>query len=108
MFKRTPGSTPAVVVEIVFNGQVLQASADQTVAAALLAHGVTACRSTPVSNSARGPYCLMGVCFDCLVTIDGRPNQQACMAMVRQHMRVDSQSGAPSAVGLAQEVIDGR
>jgi predicted molibdopterin-dependent oxidoreductase YjgC len=109
MFKKIPGSTRAAVVEIFFDGRLIQASAGETVAAALLTHGVVACRRSPVSNSARGPYCLMGVCFECLVTIDGRPNQQGCMAVVRQHMRVDSQRGAPSASGLlANEVGGGR
>jgi predicted molibdopterin-dependent oxidoreductase YjgC len=108
MFRKISGSLPAAVVDIVFDGRPMQASAGETVAAALLAHGVVACRSTPLSNSARGPYCLMGVCFECLVTVDGRPNQQGCMVVVRQHMRVDRQRGAPSASGLlADEVADG-
>jgi predicted molibdopterin-dependent oxidoreductase YjgC len=43
---------------------------------------------------------MMGVCFDCLVVIDGRPNQQACMVTVRDGMRVERQQGA-RATGLA-------
>ena len=38
--------------------------------------------------------CLMGVCFDCLVEVDGRPNVQACMVTVREGMRVRLQHGA--------------
>jgi hypothetical protein len=37
---------------------------------------------------------MMGVCFDCLVTIDDQPNQQACMTLVRPGMRVERQAGA--------------
>ncbi|MEZ5620583.1 MAG: (2Fe-2S)-binding protein [Burkholderiaceae bacterium] len=40
------------------------------------------------SRAPRAPMCLMGVCFDCLVEIDGRPNVQACMVEVREGMRV--------------------
>ena len=65
-----------------------------TVAAALLACGQLAFRATVVSGAARGPYCMMGVCFDCLVTIDGHPNQQACMVRVHDGMRIESQQGA--------------
>ena len=36
----------------------------------------------------------MGVCFECLVTIDGRANQQGCMIAVTPGMRVDTQRGA--------------
>jgi len=43
------------------------------VAAALFAAGCIACRSTVATGAARGPFCMMGVCFDCMVTIDDRP-----------------------------------
>jgi predicted molibdopterin-dependent oxidoreductase YjgC len=38
---------------------------------------------------------MMGVCFDCLMEIDGEANQQACMTTVRDGMRVARQRGAP-------------
>src|SRR3546814_9159081 len=41
--------------------------------------GVEACRTTPVTGAPRAPYCLMGVCFECLVTIDGTGNRQGCL-----------------------------
>ncbi len=50
-----------------------------TVAAALLAAGIDRCRTTPVTRRAALPYCLMGVCFDCLVTIDGVGSRQGCL-----------------------------
>lgn len=76
-----------------FEGEPVAAFEGQTVAQALVAANRGACRTTPVSGSARAPYCLMGVCFDCLVTIDGRQNQQACLAPVRADMRVTMQRG---------------
>jgi len=51
-------------------------------------------RETAVSAAPRAPYCLMGVCFDCLVDIDGMPNRQACMTIVRDGMRISRQRGA--------------
>jgi len=61
------------------DGRSATARAGDTVAAALLANGVEVCRTTPVSGAPRAPYCMMGVCFECLVEIDGIPDRQACM-----------------------------
>ncbi len=76
MFRRLPDTllrtAPAVTIHI--DGRAFVARAGDSVAAALLAAGRAACRSTAVSGSPRGPFCLMGACFDCLVEIDGRPN----------------------------------
>jgi len=84
--------TPSVVID--FQGRAVAARPGDTVAAALLAAGIADFRATPVSGAARGPHCMMGVCFDCLVEIDGEPNQQACMTVVRDGMRVARQVGA--------------
>jgi predicted molibdopterin-dependent oxidoreductase YjgC len=105
MFQRLPdapqpraGAGDAVALQI--DGRACLARAGESVAAALVGAGISACRTTPVGNQPRGPYCMMGVCFDCLVVIDGRPNQQACMVPVREGMRVERQHGARTA-GLA-------
>jgi predicted molibdopterin-dependent oxidoreductase YjgC len=82
------------------DGEQVQALAGDTVAAALLAAGLGRCRTTAVSGAPRAPYCMMGVCFDCLVTIDGAGNRQACLTPVRAGMRVDTQHGAR---GIAEE-----
>ena len=84
----------ATPVRIEFEGQVLLAQPGDTVAAALLAGNHWCFRTTPVSGAARGPFCMMGVCFDCLVEIDGVANRQACMIAVRDGMRVKRQQGA--------------
>ncbi len=76
-----------------FDGRAMTARQGDTVAAALLANGVTVFRETAVSGVARGPYCLMGVCFDCLVVIDGTGNRQACLVAVAEGMRVETQHG---------------
>ncbi|ARP87514.1 (2Fe-2S)-binding protein [Bordetella genomosp. 9] len=97
MFKRLHEAETALSqgsVTIRMDGAEVTCRAGDTVAAALLAHGWDACRDTVVGNVPRGPFCMMGVCYDCLVTIDGRPNQQACMTAVRAGMTVERQSGA--------------
>lgn len=58
-----------------------------TVAAALLEAGAPDFR-TSVTGEPRGPLCAMGVCFECRVTIDGRPHRRACMELCRAGMEV--------------------
>src|SRR5690625_5001038 len=86
-------------VRFTFEGRPLQAPEGSPLAAALLAAGVSAFRETPGSGQARGPYCMMGVCFECLVEVDARQNQQACMLTVKEGMVVRRQRGARGIVG---------
>ena len=94
MFARRPDPNAGAAVPITIDGAPFDACAGDTVAAALLAAGVTTFRSTPVSGAPRGPYCLMGTCFDCLVDIDGQPNRQSCLTRVAPGMRIATQHGA--------------
>ncbi len=80
-------------VRLMVDGRAVTAAPGDSVAAALLATGVVACRTTPVSGAPRAPYCMMGVCFDCLVTIDGVGSRQACLTGVRDGMVVETQQG---------------
>ena len=86
--------TGSQTVKILIEGKTITVPLGETVAAAMLAGGFEYVRTTPVSRSRRAPYCMMGVCFDCLVEIDGIPNQQACQTLVRDGMRVNLQKGA--------------
>lgn len=89
-----PLSPPeGAMVALTFDGRPLQAPAGCSVAAALLASGVSAFRTTPVSGTARAPFCMMGACFDCLVEIDGVPNRQSCLIAVAPGMKVRTQQG---------------
>jgi predicted molibdopterin-dependent oxidoreductase YjgC len=93
LFQTLPGATaPAVTIE--FEGQSLRVPAGVPLAAALLAGGVETFRTTPVTGAPRAPYCMMGVCFDCLVEVDGVPNRQSCLVPVREGMKVRRQQGA--------------
>ncbi len=93
MFVRLPDSA-GNPVPVTIDGVAFVAREGDTVAATLLAAGRIACRATPASGGARGPHCLMGVCFDCLCTIDDRPSQQACLVPVAPGMRIETQRGA--------------
>jgi D-hydroxyproline dehydrogenase subunit gamma len=84
---------PERLLTINVDGAAVYAREGDSVAAAMLAAGRTAFRSTAISDQPRGPYCLMGVCFDCLVTIDGTSSRQACMTPVRNGMRIETQHG---------------
>lgn len=92
MFRRMPDSN-ARLVAFTFEGQPAQGMEGDSVAAALLALGHSHCRDSAVSGIPRGPYCLMGVCFDCLVSIDGVENRQGCMTRLREGMVVTRQRG---------------
>lgn len=53
--------------------------------------GLRSIRETSVEGSERAPYCMIGVCFDCLAEIDGVPNWQSCMVAARPGMRIRRQ-----------------
>ncbi|MDL1895854.1 (2Fe-2S)-binding protein [Anaerolineae bacterium CFX7] len=68
---------------ITVNGQPVAAYPGESIATVLAAAGFRAFRQTDANNSPRGIFCGMGICFDCLVTVDGLPNQRACMTEAR-------------------------
>jgi hypothetical protein len=96
MFKQLPDSR-APEVRVIVDGREILVSADLSVAAAVLAYAGGVTRTTPVSGTPRAPYCLMGVCFDCLMQIDGVQNRQACLVPVRDGMRIERQAGKRTA-----------
>ncbi|QCO06197.1 FAD-dependent oxidoreductase [Azospirillum argentinense] len=83
-------------IEITYDGERIPALAGETVAAALAAHGVAAYRHTR-DGGRRGLYCGMGACFECLVTVDGKASQRACLTKVVEGQVVRSQPPAGTA-----------
>ncbi len=79
-------------VTITLDGASIEAFEGDSVAAALLSANPVFTRRSPVSGAPRAPYCMMGICFECLVEIDGVPNRQACMVPVRDGMAVKRQA----------------
>ncbi|HBE91959.1 MAG TPA: sarcosine oxidase subunit alpha [Gammaproteobacteria bacterium] len=93
MFKRLDDN-PEKLVTITIDGQSVEVPVGETVAAAVLAAGINYTRTTPVSDAPRAPFCLMGVCYECLMVIDGQPNRRACRERVREGMIIERQHGA--------------
>lgn len=81
------GEEPQRAISFSFEGQPVAATPGMTVAAALLAANITAFRQTAVSQTERGPFCMMGTCYDCVVSINGQ-TVQACMTPARDNLVV--------------------
>jgi hypothetical protein len=81
------------VSEFIFDGREVSFSAGQTVGAALIAAGVYSWRTTRRAGKPRGLFCGIGVCFDCLISVDGVSNQRACLVAAQPALIVSTQSG---------------
>ncbi|WP_431267410.1 2Fe-2S iron-sulfur cluster-binding protein [Dankookia sp. P2] len=93
-----------------FDGAAVEALPGETLAAALAAAGILAFRRTE-KGAPRGLFCGMGACFDCLVTVDGKANQRACLVKAQEGMVVESAppaTPAPLAPAPAPAAIDNR
>ncbi|MET7456095.1 (2Fe-2S)-binding protein [Streptomyces sp. NPDC005574] len=84
---------PGVPFTVTLDGRDIEALPGQTVAAALWTAGVTAWRTTRREGRPRGVLCGIGVCFDCLLTVNGRPNQRACLVPLRPGDAIRTQEG---------------
>lgn len=81
------------LITITFEGEALQVPVGETVLASVMAANMGYNRTSPISGAHRAGYCQMGVCFECLMEIDGIPNQQACNTIVHEGMVVKRQIG---------------
>lgn len=79
-------------VLIWINGKAVQAFKGEMVSTALMSNGIRQFRHTRKPHAPRGLYCGMGICFDCLVTVDGVLNVRACMTPVKAGMRIETES----------------
>jgi predicted molibdopterin-dependent oxidoreductase YjgC len=95
--KRNPltlvAARPELSFQVTFDGTPLDALNGQTIAAVLWSAGITAWRTTRVDARPRGVFCGIGVCFDCLVTVNGVPNQRACLVPARPGDAITTQRG---------------
>ena len=83
--------TYAKTIKLTIEGKDTTAHQGDTVAAAMLLAGFNFTRTTPENEKRRAPYCMMGICFDCLVEINDIPNQRSCQTLVQEGMRVKIQ-----------------
>jgi len=85
-----------------FEGETLCAPEGVSLAAALIAAGHRGFRETGQGGQ-RGVFCGMGVCQDCLLSVDGRPGQRACMTGVAQGIEVRRQPALPDMAAAPPE-----
>jgi hypothetical protein len=78
---------------IFVDGNPIQAYPGETIAAALLASGRRGFRRTTKRNQHRGLYCGMGVCWDCVMVANGRPNVRTCITSAEPGMKIETQMG---------------
>lgn len=95
MFRKLHETAPSTVT-VYIDGKHVEAERGETVAAVLLRQQTPASRTTPVHGSPRAPFCMMGVCFDCLAIVDGEASTQSCLVTVQEGMRVERQFGRRS------------
>lgn len=85
-----PTSQP---VEITIDGELIHAHEGEPLAAVFLRLPDTHTKTMAGSGAARAPFCLMGVCYECLVVIDGIGMVRSCQEIVQAGMRVERQRG---------------
>jgi hypothetical protein len=92
--------------EIVFDGRRLPAVAGQSVGSVLAGVGIRSWRTTRVRQRPRGLFCGIGVCYDCLITVDGVPNQRACLVPAQPDMTLSSAVPGEGLRGTGGETDD--
>ncbi|MFF3780898.1 (2Fe-2S)-binding protein [Streptomyces sp. NPDC001933] len=94
---RTPaelvGAAPEPEFQLTFDGRPIRGLPGQTIAAALWSAGILTWRTTRVNGRPRGAFCSIGACYDCLATVNGRPNQRACLLPAAPGDAITTQEG---------------
>ena len=85
-------SSPHPLVHLTFDGRDVTAHEGQTVGAALVEAGIRSWRTTRNHGRPRGLFCGIGVCYDCLITVDGLADQRACLVHAVEGMRLSSEA----------------
>ena len=91
---RLPRPPGAALLTITVDGEAVPAYPGETVATVLLAAGRRTFRHTDHA-APRGLFCGMGICYDCLVTVDGQPDVRACMTTVQAGMAIETSQRTP-------------
>ena len=88
-----PGVERGPRVQITVDGRPVECFLGESVAAAMVADSGELTLRTTAAGDPRGLFCGMGVCFECLVVVDGVANTRACMSWVHDGMAVGIQVG---------------
>ena len=97
MFRLLDAGDDQIVIEL--DGVQETVPAGVSVAAALLYLDKIPLRHSVVNATPRAPFCMMGICFECLIEVDGVVNQLACQMQVRAGMRLRRQISSVTADG---------
>ena len=89
MFRLLGATGDLVVIEL--DGVEVKVPAGISVAAAMLYLDRIPLRHSVVKGAPRAPFCMMGVCFECLIEVDGVVDQRACQLQLRSGMRLRRQ-----------------
>ncbi|PWJ49546.1 2Fe-2S iron-sulfur cluster binding domain-containing protein [Quadrisphaera granulorum] len=87
-----PGPTTPVTITV--DGEPVTGVLGQSLAGVVMASGRTAWRTTAAGRAPRGLFCGIGVCFDCLVTVDGVRDVRACQRRAVEGAVVTTQAEA--------------
>jgi len=79
------------IIKIEVDGEPIEAIEGEPIAAALMAAGKTIFRFTRKRNEARGVFCAIGQCTDCMMIVDGVPNVRTCITAVKEGMKIRTQ-----------------
>ena len=82
------------MITFTYEGVELSAQPGQSIAAALIANNERITRFTRIENKARGAFCGIGICFDCLIIVNGQSNQRSCITEIQEGMVLAVQHGS--------------
>jgi len=80
-------------VNIIVDGKKIEAFEGEPIAAALIASGIKVFHRTIKRNEPRGYFCAVGVCSDCFMIVNGKPNTRTCITPVEEGMIIETQAG---------------
>ncbi|MFI5844155.1 (2Fe-2S)-binding protein [Catenuloplanes sp. NPDC051500] len=95
-------------ITVTVDGEAVTGRAGQTIAGMLLASGRVSWRVSPRSGRPRGVFCGIGVCFDCLLVVNGLPDVRACQRRATDGDVIDLQDDSAAREGHAARDGDGR
>jgi predicted molibdopterin-dependent oxidoreductase YjgC len=86
-------SKAKATIEIEVDGKKIPAVPGEMISSALIAAGIKVLRRTVKKGEARGYFCGIGQCTDCMMTVDNVPSVRTCITPVREGMKIRTQSG---------------
>ena len=92
MFRQLDSVVDTEKIRIKIDGVMFEVPNNINVAEAICLSTSGRTRKTRANKKSRGPYCMMGVCYECLTMIDGAPNQQSCTKKVHDNMIIITQT----------------